>query len=145
MQGRAYANRGEFERALVEFEQAIELDPGNPVFLNNMATSLARLNRFGEAGEGFAKVCELDPIYPNAAFFAAASFSSARTPSVRVATAPRVTEEASNPSFTTTGTRRKSASTRSKRPSWPRCFPCPRKGFGPGISQKAYFTAASGR
>jgi tetratricopeptide (TPR) repeat protein len=77
MQGRLYANRGEFEKALAEFEEAVERDPGNPVFVNNLATSLARLNRFGEAGQGFAKVCELNPTYPQAAFFAAASFSMA--------------------------------------------------------------------
>ena len=35
------------------------------------------MNRFAEAGESFAKVCELDPIYPSAAYFAAASFSMA--------------------------------------------------------------------
>jgi cytochrome c-type biogenesis protein CcmH/NrfG len=77
MQGRLYAAEGDFDRSLVAFEAAEKLSPNNAVFVNNVATSLARLERNAAAGERFARVVELDAEFPNAAYFAAASFSMA--------------------------------------------------------------------
>ena len=71
------ADRGRDEEALDFFERAAELDPGSTIYLNNLATALARLDRFSEAGDVFARVYELDNGYPGAAFFAAASYSMA--------------------------------------------------------------------
>jgi len=77
LQGREQASAGDFEAAVVSFRRACELDPGNAVFLNNLAAALARLERYGEAGRAFAAVCERNPRFQNAAYFAAASFSMA--------------------------------------------------------------------
>jgi len=77
MQGRLHASDGDFEKALRAFEEAERLSPANAVFVNNVATTLARLERNGEAGERFAQVVELDADFPDAAYFAAASFSKA--------------------------------------------------------------------
>jgi spermidine synthase/thioredoxin-like negative regulator of GroEL len=77
MQGRMHAANGELEPARAEFAKAVELDPQSLVYRNNLATALARLERYGEAADAFAQVCELDPAYQGAAFFAAASYSMA--------------------------------------------------------------------
>ena len=77
MEGRARADAGEFAEAVEFFEQALKLDPDNAVYLNNLATALARVERYGEAGEYFARTCDLRPEHPGAAYFAAASFSMA--------------------------------------------------------------------
>ena len=77
LEGRLMADRGRDEEALDFFERAAELDPGSTIYLNNLATALARLDRFSEAGDVFARVYELDNGYPGAAFFAAASYSMA--------------------------------------------------------------------
>ncbi len=77
LEGRLMADRGRHEESLEFFQRAVELDSGSAVYRNNLATALARLERYGEAGEAFAKLVELDPTYPGAAFFAAASFSMA--------------------------------------------------------------------
>lgn len=77
LRGREQASAGDLEAAVASFRHASELDPGNAVFLNNLATALARLERYGEAGRAFAAVCERNPRFQNAAYFAAASFSMA--------------------------------------------------------------------
>jgi len=77
MEGRLTAERGNHEEALEYFRRAAELDPASPVYLNNLGTALARLELYGVAGETFARVAEIDPNFPGAAFFAAASFSKA--------------------------------------------------------------------
>ncbi len=77
LEGRSFAEQGRFEEALAAFEKANEIDGGNPVYLNNIATSLARLKRYGEAAEYFVKACDIQPDYRGSAYFAAASFSLA--------------------------------------------------------------------
>jgi tetratricopeptide (TPR) repeat protein len=80
MQGMMHAAHGELEQARAEFARAIELDPNDPQIIvnrNNLATALARLERYAEAGDEFARVSEVDPGYKSAAFFAAASYSMA--------------------------------------------------------------------
>ena len=56
---------------------AVELDAESPIYSNNLATALARLERYEEAARAFEAVCERQPRFENAAFFAAASFSMA--------------------------------------------------------------------
>ncbi len=74
----ATSARALIEQAVGEFERAVEIDAESPVHRNNLATALARLERYGEAAEHFARVCELDPDYVGrAGFFAAASYSMA--------------------------------------------------------------------
>ena len=77
MEGRLMADRGRHEESLEFFERAAELDPGSTIYLNNLATALARLEQFSEAGDVFTRVYELDNSYPGAAYFAAASYSMA--------------------------------------------------------------------
>ncbi len=77
LEGRLMSDRGRYEESLDFFERAAELDPGSTVYLNNLATALARLERFSEAGDVFARVFELDNGYAGAAFFTAASYSMA--------------------------------------------------------------------
>ncbi len=77
MEGRLMADRGRHLDALALFQRAAELDPGSISYQNNMATALVRLERYTKAGEAFARVFELDPNYPSAAYFASACYSKA--------------------------------------------------------------------
>jgi spermidine synthase len=77
LEGRLMADRGRHEESLEFFQRAAELDPGSTIYLNNLATALARLEQFSEAGDVFTRVYELDNSYPGAAYFAAASYSMA--------------------------------------------------------------------
>jgi spermidine synthase/Flp pilus assembly protein TadD len=78
--GREQADGGDLATAVASFKRATELDPGSPVYFNNMAAALASLGRYEEAGRAFEEVCERNPRFQNAAFFAAASFSMANLP-----------------------------------------------------------------
>jgi len=80
LRGRLQADAGDFEGAVTAFDRAMQLDPDSPVYVNNKATALAALGRYEEAGRAFAAVCERNPRFQNAAFFAAASFSMANMP-----------------------------------------------------------------
>ncbi|MBN2171475.1 MAG: fused MFS/spermidine synthase [Candidatus Krumholzibacteriota bacterium] len=77
-QARDDATRDEMlRRGLAAFERSVEQDPTSAVFRNNVASALASLRRFAEAGDAFAAVCAMDPDFPHAAFSAAASYSMA--------------------------------------------------------------------
>lgn len=77
LQGRALADAGDMPAALAAFQRAVDLSPDSPTTLNNLATALARMDRYAEAGDAFERVCALQPSYQQAAFFAAASYSMA--------------------------------------------------------------------
>jgi spermidine synthase/Flp pilus assembly protein TadD len=78
--GRVHASAGRGEDAVASFRTATELDAQNPAAWNNLATALAGLERYQEAGNAFEKVCSIDPRYQKAAYFAAACFSKAAMP-----------------------------------------------------------------
>jgi tetratricopeptide (TPR) repeat protein len=80
LRGREYAASGALEEAVASFRRAVELDPESPHNHNNLATALAGLDRYEEAGREFEIVCQSDPGLQNAAYFAAASFSMAGMP-----------------------------------------------------------------
>lgn len=77
MRGRLLGEEGDLDGSLAALRRAIELDPSTAAYQSNLATTLARLERYAEAGAAFARAHELDPLYPDAAYFAAASFSRA--------------------------------------------------------------------
>ena len=68
---------GRYEEALVWHRRSVEREPGSVRYLNNLATTEARLERWAEAADSFARVAELDPAVPGAAYFASACFSMA--------------------------------------------------------------------
>ncbi|MEE8640779.1 MAG: tetratricopeptide repeat protein [bacterium] len=51
-EGNALLKRGDYEAALVTFERAVELEPGNAKAYNNRGVALARLGRYDDAPEG---------------------------------------------------------------------------------------------
>ncbi len=77
MRGRMLASEGKLEASVSAFRRSAEMNPESPVTHNNWATALARMGRYEEAALRFEKVCELQPSFNQAAYFAAASFSMA--------------------------------------------------------------------
>ncbi len=77
LEGRQLAMAGRFEEALASFERALAIVPDSPVNRNNVAMALASLERYGEAGDAFAAVCEVSPEYTGAALSAASCYSMA--------------------------------------------------------------------
>ena len=75
--GLCLAEAGDFAGALARFRRAARLDPTTVSYRNNVATTLARLERYAEAGETFAAVQGSAPGFGDAAYFAAACFSLA--------------------------------------------------------------------
>lgn len=75
MLGQSLAESGDADAALEAMRRAVELVPSKASFRNNLAVTLARLQRFELAGEAFAAVHTIDPVFPDAAYFAAMSFS----------------------------------------------------------------------
>lgn len=53
------AQRGLWSEALFRFEKALELDPGNPKVLNNVAVALEAAGRYDEALEAYRKALEV--------------------------------------------------------------------------------------
>ena len=45
----AYQSKGEFENSLKIMDEAIKLNANNPYFLNNLATTLHKLERYDDA------------------------------------------------------------------------------------------------
>lgn len=77
LHGRLLVDAGRIDAAIADFEAAVALNPGSPITHNNLATALARVQRFEEAARCFEKVCELQPSFNRAAYYAAASYSMA--------------------------------------------------------------------
>jgi spermidine synthase len=75
--GQALAQAGDLEASLAALRRATDLDPSTASFRNNLAVTLVRLARFEEAAKTFAQVYALDPLFPDAAFFTAISYSRA--------------------------------------------------------------------
>jgi spermidine synthase len=81
LHGENLAASNDLAGALAALQTAVELDPSTASFRNNLAVTLVRLERFAEAAEAFAVTHNIDPLFPDAAFFAAASYSRAGLPS----------------------------------------------------------------
>ena len=64
--GLAYAGKGDFERAILDFEQAIELDPTYAKAYNNRGIIHVKNNALDPAVRDFDKAIELDPGYAQA-------------------------------------------------------------------------------
>jgi tetratricopeptide (TPR) repeat protein len=43
--GNAYANKGQYDRAIQDYDQAIKLDPNLALAINNRAAAIAKLNK----------------------------------------------------------------------------------------------------
>ena len=57
---RAYFN-DDYQRAISEYSQAIELNPNNAIAYRNRGTSYANLQSYSRAAKDFSKVIELEP------------------------------------------------------------------------------------
>jgi tetratricopeptide (TPR) repeat protein len=75
--GRNLAEGNDLAGACAAFTRAVELDPSTASYRNNLAATLSRQSKWREAAEVFAQVHALDPIFPDAAFNAAAAYSRA--------------------------------------------------------------------
>ena len=78
LNGREMATAGDLDGALSEFKRAVDIDPINPVFQYNYATTLSRLGRYEEAAKTFEEVMRLMPAAPGVPFAAASNYSLAR-------------------------------------------------------------------
>jgi len=61
----AYQSKGEFENSLKIMDEAIKLNANNPYFLNNLATTLHKLERYDDAEMYFLRGLEIAPNYIN--------------------------------------------------------------------------------
>ena len=75
--GRNLAEGNDLAGAAAAFIRAVELDPSTASYRNNLAATLSRQSKWREAAETFVQVHALDPVFPDAAFNAAAAYSRA--------------------------------------------------------------------
>ena len=68
---------GRYEEALIWHRRSVDQDPHSAKYLNNLAITESRLERWPEAAAAFARVAELEPALPGAAFYASACYSMA--------------------------------------------------------------------
>jgi tetratricopeptide (TPR) repeat protein len=61
--GRAFSDKGAFDRAIEDFDQAIRLDPQYPDALNNRGVAYSGKGQYERAVEDFDKAVQLDPNY----------------------------------------------------------------------------------
>jgi len=59
--GNEWYSMGKFEEAAKSYQEAINKEPEEPIYYNNLGTSLAKLQRFDEAIEIFRKMLEVQP------------------------------------------------------------------------------------
>lgn len=59
--GNALFGRGDYEGALVAYEEAIEVAPATAVYYSNASACCAKLNEFGKAALFAAEALRLDP------------------------------------------------------------------------------------
>lgn len=64
MRALAYSVKGQFERALGDYDEAIRLAPDSPVTLNNRAWTYFKLGRTADGAEDIARALELGPPTP---------------------------------------------------------------------------------
>ena len=64
--GRSYSELGKNERAIEDYDKAIELDPDDDGAYNNRGFSYRRLGQYQRAIEDFDKAIELDPNFAGA-------------------------------------------------------------------------------
>lgn len=64
--GIIYRQEGKQAEAVAEFEQAVRLNPQQPVFLNQLGISYRQQGQFAKAREAYEKAIALDPNYPAA-------------------------------------------------------------------------------
>jgi serine/threonine protein kinase len=67
-EGQRYYRGGDFERALEQFQRAVQISPGNADYRYNYALTLLRLRIPGEAAREFERVLRQDPARPAAHF-----------------------------------------------------------------------------
>ena len=61
LQGNSFLESGNFDEALIFFEQAVLLDPKNPDLWNYKGVALRSLGRYGESMDCFNNSLKLDP------------------------------------------------------------------------------------
>ena len=66
LRGNAYLDAGEFVEASQDYSAAIELNPEDPVFHNNLGIALRYMERFDDAIAAYDRAIELDPEYRDA-------------------------------------------------------------------------------
>jgi Flp pilus assembly protein TadD len=64
--GIIYRQSGKQAEAVAELEQAVRLNPQQPVFLNQLGITYRGQGQFGKAREAYEKAIALDPTYPAA-------------------------------------------------------------------------------
>jgi len=64
--GIIYRQEGKQAEAVAELEQAVRLNPQQPVFLNQLGISYRQQGQFAKAREAYEKAIALDPNYPAA-------------------------------------------------------------------------------
>jgi Flp pilus assembly protein TadD len=64
--GIIYRQEGKPAEAVAELEQAVQLNPQQPVFLNQLGISYRQQGQFAKAREAYEKAIALDPNYPAA-------------------------------------------------------------------------------
>jgi Flp pilus assembly protein TadD len=64
--GIIYRQEGKPAEAVAELEQAVRLNPQQPVFLNQLGISYRQQGQFAKAREAYEKAIALDPSYPAA-------------------------------------------------------------------------------
>jgi tetratricopeptide (TPR) repeat protein len=62
--GIIYRQAGRLPQAVAELEQAVQLNPQQPVYLNQLGIVYRQLGQFGKAREVYEKAIALDPSYP---------------------------------------------------------------------------------
>jgi Flp pilus assembly protein TadD len=62
--GIIYRQTGKRAEAVAELEQAVQLNPQQPVFLNQLGIAYRQQGQFAKAREAYEKAIELDPGYP---------------------------------------------------------------------------------
>ena len=66
LRGNAYLDAGAFADAGKDYSSAIELDPENPVYHNNLGLALRYMEQFDAAVEAYNRAIDLDPEYRDA-------------------------------------------------------------------------------
>jgi tetratricopeptide (TPR) repeat protein len=64
--GGEYAEQGEYDEAIAEFQAAIELEPNNPDAHRNLGTAYGEQGKWEEAAAAYEKAIELDPDFGEA-------------------------------------------------------------------------------